>query len=127
MTAWLRVLITGFAILFGTTGHARADSEPGKSSFHVGFLSNFNKDQVEVYIGNEKVYSSVITTEQTSGLAAWIDVPGNPSRINLKVNFPRLHLSKTQEFKIPDGGYIYVNLLDKKISLQQTQKPLALD
>ncbi len=127
MRPWLRLPIVGFVILLVTAVSAVADTTPALSSFHVAFLSNFDRDLVELYVGNEKIYSSVITTEATTGLAAWTDIPARYSRINLKVNVPRLHLTKTRHFSSVQGVFIYVSVLNNQLTFQQTKAPLALD
>ncbi len=120
MRLFLAVLIV--LVAGGNTWAGEANAQ-----IHVIFLGWYDKEHVELYSADKRIYSSSITTESTSGVAASTEVKVEKSPLNFGVSIPRLKLMKTTELEPAKGSFFYVTLEHNQLSFEQTKEPLALD
>jgi len=123
VAGWNMRLALMVVLLAGGTGMAEADENAGK--IHVIFLGGFNHEQVELFSGNQKVYSADLTTSPVTGAA------GGPNNVlsatKLSVSLPRLALKKEIDLTPNGGSFVYVFLDDDKLRFEQHKTPAQLD
>lgn len=95
---------------------------PGANKLGIDLQATFNRDQVTVYIDQQKMFSNVVETNQLLGLAANMTTSINSGDHTIKVV---VNGSKTltEAFKLDKDTYIGIGLDAGKITVKYSTAP----
>jgi len=121
------IVLILLAVSLPLCGGAARGEEVANSKISIIFLGWYDKELVELYLADNKIFSSKITTDPTSGTSGYVDVKVNKPTGIFTVKIPRLKLAKVTTIDFSKGKYLYISLQKHDVSFEQTSTPLALD
>lgn len=96
------------------------------SRLRVDLQEGFAGDDVDIRInGRESLHKEGVTTKRMLGLAtsSEIEVPDGP--VNVEVEVPTKHLSKTISLESSESSHLGVSIQEGEIKLIVSQKPFG--
>jgi len=103
----------------------KASDQVRQKTIHVYFLSGFVNSDVTLVIDEKKVLKKIITTEPTSGIAAYIEYKIANDSVTLLIRCSGKKYSAN--LKEANGAYIGLSVNDRKIVLSQSKTPFLCD
>jgi len=112
-----------FLSTFGVAHLAAHEGSPN-AEVDITLIDYFKDEPIEIYSSGKKIFSSSVTTDGVTGIAASLDITG-PAVI--VVHLPRLKLARSYSIDPRRGKFIYVSLVGAKLGFEQRPTPFAFD
>ena len=121
--------LLAFIALFGLLAGCATQPRPSApDAWRVDFRTTFAHERVVVFVNTTQVFSGRITTNDVTGLAKWIAIPGQQDLLHLRIEVPATGVVLEKTLDAKQGRYVGISKqFDGELSLEQQLTPYAYD